>query len=395
MAETRRSRLLLQYLEPSPAVAALEPQRAREHLSRALGLLPVTDLALGWRLRPELAEAVRSVVPADVVVWRWVPVFVDSGESRDVDGLVALGPGGVPPPPFHDLADFRFLCLDHEEVVEAGLERSVGLARGVDADGVLLDRIRWHSPSQDPAAELTCFCERSRRAASETGLDLGRVRAELRDMADSLEGRRMLGAALLGRTAEGALGDFLRWRSDTVTRAVGRLSTGLQAAGLHAALDVFTPALAGSVGQDLTTLGPLGEWSKSMTYFEALGPASMPFELGAYARWLDTGSEPDATGFLASLLGFAAPGVAGSGAQLRTLEHEASALAGSVGPDRSVVGLDAVEIPGVCDVDDEDLGARIRAVHEVGVGLSPCWELLLISERRTARIGEAWTQLAE
>ena len=71
----------------------------------------------------------------EVTVWRWVPVFVDSGEGRAFDSLVAVGPDGVPPPPFRDMADFRFLCLDREEVVEAGLARATTLAREVEADG--------------------------------------------------------------------------------------------------------------------------------------------------------------------------------------------------------------------------------------------------------------------
>ena len=387
-------RLLIQYLEPSPAVDSLEPSEARDHLAHAFDRLPVTDLALGWRLRPALIEAVRSVVPSGVTVWRWVPVFVDSGEARAVDGLVAVGPGGQTPPPFRDMADFRFLCLDHEEVVEAGLERSIALAHEIEADGVLLDRIRWHSPSQDPSAELTCFCEQSRRAATKDGLDLTRVGQHVMAMAATSDGRRTLASALLGAAPDERLSEFLDWRSATVTRAVGRLAEGLRAAGLRAALDVFTPALTRSVGQDLSALGPLGEWSKSMTYFEALGPAAMPFELAGYARWLQAAAEPDAAGFLADALGFAPPGVGARGVQLDALDHETTALAEAIGRERSIVGVDAVEIPGVCEVDQDDLDARIRSLRAAGVGSSPCWELLLISEQRTEWIARAWAAQA-
>ena len=390
MALPDQRRLLVQYLEPSPAVDSLSPAVARDHLARALDQLPVTDLALGWRLRPELVSAVRSVVPSDITVWRWVPVFVDSGEGRRADELVAVGPRGVPPPPFGDMADFRFLCLDEQDVVEAGLARSIELARETEADGVLLDRIRWHSSSQDPAHELTCFCSASQRTAAQAGLDLAWVAADVTAMADTLVGRRALVSALLGRAVDGPLADFLDWRAATVTRVVERLGAGLREAGLRAALDVFTPALARSVGQDLAALGPLGEWSKSMTYFEALGPASMPFELGGYARWLEAAGEKDAPGFLADLLGFPAPGIAGRGAQSEALGQETASLIEAIGIARSVVGLDAVEIPAVCEVADEDLDARIGTLRLVGVGLSPCWELLFMDERRTQLIAEAW-----
>jgi len=393
VTDSARPRLLLQYLEPSPAVDAADPSSLRDHLAATLDRLPVTDLALGWRLAPEVIEAVLSVIPGDVALWRWVPVFVDSGSSRAADVRVAVGPSGVAPPPFRDMADFRFLCLDHEEVVEAGLERATELAREIDAAGVLLDRIRWHSPSQSPAAELTCFCARSRTVAARDGLDLDRVATELGDAAASLDRRRAQVATLLGRRASGPVAEFMAWRSTTVTRAVARLAGGLREAGLNSALDVFTPALAGSVGQDLSALAEHGRWSKSMTYLDAIGPASMPFELRGYAAWLEEAGDDDAAGFLASLLGFEAPGLGIDGPQLDALRAEASRLSSAIGAGRSIVGIDAVEIAGVSDVDDADLDARVRALRDEGVGLSPCWELLFISGERVTNLAAAWRTL--
>jgi hypothetical protein len=349
----------------------------------------VTDVALGWELRAEVVEAFHRVIPADVAVWRWVPLFSDPATGV-VEGRFAVGPDGSAPAPFHDLADFRFLCLDQAEVVQNGLERAVRLGREIDADGVLLDRIRWHSPSASPAADLTCFCELSRSAAAEDGLDLGEIGRWALDAASTLDGRRDLVAALLGGSGPEPVERFLDWRSETVTQAVEHVSRGLAAAGLRSALDVFTPALARSVGQDLASIGELGEWSKSMTYFEAMGPAAMPFELSGYANWLSEAGDPDPAAFIADELGFAAPGVGGAGAQISTLNHEASALAAAVGREHAVVGIDAVQIPGVCEVDDDDLWSRLRALRVAGFGASPCWELLLIDDTRVARMSTAW-----
>jgi hypothetical protein len=47
--------------------------------------------------------------------------------------------------------------------------------------------------------------------------------------------------------------------------------------------------------------------------------------------------------------------------------------------------LDAVELPGVCEVEDEDLEARLIALRDAGVGVSPSWELLAISPERLQR----------
>jgi len=390
MTSATGPRLLLQYLEPSPAVDTADPVRLRDHLAGALERLPVTDVALGWRLRPEVIEAVRSVIPATITVWRWVPVFVDSGTARAVDELVAVGPDGAAPPPFRDMADFRFLCLDHEEVIEAGLDRAVRLGCEIDADGVLLDRIRWHSPSGSPAAEMTCFCPRSRELAAAAGLRLEDVAAELDLAAGTPRGRRELLMNLLSQGRSEPIEHFMAWRTATVTGAVERLASGLRTAGLASALDVFTPALTRSVGQDLAALAGQGQWSKSMTYFDAMGPASMPFELRGYAAWLEATGEDDAAGFLSRLLGFEAPGLVSAGARLGALRAEASRLAEAIGMHRAIVGIDAVEIPGVCEVEMADLIARVRTLRDEGLGLSPCWELLFISDRRLASLAEAW-----
>ena len=84
------------------------------------------------------------------------------------DGPLAVGPDEDPPPPFSGLPEFRFLCMDYDEVGRAARERATRLAREIDADGVLLDRIRWPSPSLDPARHVACFCEHCREAHGET-----------------------------------------------------------------------------------------------------------------------------------------------------------------------------------------------------------------------------------
>jgi hypothetical protein len=383
-----RRRLLLQFLEPSDALTETDPGDLVRHLSRALDIIPVTDLALGWRLGPTLVRSLRAVIPPQVTVWRWVPLCVDPETLPSGSGALAVGPGQDPPPPFRGLPEFRFLCLDHDEVVRSALQRAIRLAREVDASGVLLDRIRWPSPSLDPSRDLCCFCGRTAALATRDGIDLSAIAAHVASLSRSLQGRRSLVATLLGRGDDAVLTRFLAWRSERTTQAVRRVVGGLRGTGLRSALDVFTAALAPSVGQDLAGLAESGDWSKSMTYLDAIGPASMPYELRGYANWLDEAGEADPAGFLSGLLGFAAPSLNGHGEQLEALRVETSRLCSAVGKGRAVIGLDAVEIPGVCDVPDGDLVARLREVLVAGVGVAPSWELLFISPARARLIAE-------
>lgn len=375
-------RLLLQFLEPSEATSTGDPGVFGDHLARALRTLPVTDLALGWRLSPEVIAAVRPLVPREVSVWRWVPALSDPGDAGTTHGRLAIGVDGGPPRPFAGSPDFRFLCPDREEVVAAALARAIDLAVEVDATGVMLDRIRFHSPSNSPGRELTCCCERSLAIAREDGLDLATISHAIGTLDRTLDGRRALVAALLGDGADGPIGGFLAWRARRITQVVARLVDGLKARGLETALDVFTPSLARSVGQDLGAIGPMAMWSKAMTYLDANGPAAMPYELRGYARWLAEAGDPDPAAFLADLLGFPPPGLTDGGPRLDALASQMTRLRGSVGVHRAMVGLDAVEVPGVCEVADPDLRARVEAVGAAGLGLAPSWELLSMSHRR-------------
>lgn len=381
-----RPRLMLQYLEPAPLVDGADPAWLRDHLVMALETLAPSDLALGWRLGEERIAVLRPVIPREVSLWRWVPMLTQPASDWASAGLLQVGPAGRAPAPFHAMDDFRFLCPSHETVISASATRAIRLAHEIDADGVLLDRIRWHSPSQAPSAELTCFCDRCRDLVSGEGLDLGAVEDELSVASRSSEGRTRVVRLLLGRLGDGSLRDFVEWRQRHVSAVVAELADTVRRAGLRTALDVFTPALAFSVGQDLGAIAPAGEWSKSMTYLDAVGPATMPYELRGYARWLEEGGVGDPARVLAEALGFTPPGVSGSGPRLDALSVEVGRLAEAVGRDRAVLGLDAVELPGVCEVRDEDLAARLGAVRDAGIGVSPSWELLAIGPERIRRI---------
>jgi hypothetical protein len=187
----------------------------------------------------------------------------------------------------------------------------------------------------------------------------------------------------MGDVRDGALTEFLTWRSERITRTVSRLLEGLQGHALRSALDVFTPALARTVGQDLAARGAVAAWCKSMTYLAANGPASMPYELKgtrAGCRKSATTTRRDSSAGCwdrPARLG-------GAGPRLAALYSEMSRLADMVGPKRAVVGLDAVQMDGVCEISYADLTARIEAVMTAGLGIAPSWDLRFISPARIA-----------
>jgi hypothetical protein len=252
--------------------------------------------------------------------------------------------------------------------------------------------MRWASPSQDPAKDLACFCNACRRLAAQDGLDLGRVARDLADASRDHAGRRRVIATLFGGHPSTPLGQFMSWRAARLSAAVGQVAEALAASGSEVALDVFSPSLAWTVGQSLADLAVHGAWVKAMTYLDAWGPSGMRFELDGYRRWLVEAGDPEPEAYLGSIIGFPAlTRVSGIARDREVLQVEAGRLVGAVGRSRAVLGLDAVEMPGVLDIEDAVLKRRVADVRRRGVGLAPSWDLLAISPRRQEAIATAWS----
>jgi hypothetical protein len=377
-------------MEPSADLEAAAPDELADGLRAYLAILPATDVAIGWRAAPAQLEAMRRAVPDRVALWRWVPVFAGGWERREGLGPPALGSGGVGPLPFRDMGDFRFHCLVQPAVVDEAIERILALVAEVGATGALLDRMRWPSPSGDPATDLCCFCDVCAEHAAVAGLDLRTVAAELADASRELVGRRRVVETLFGRYRGTTLGAFLTWRAERVTSAMRAIVDVLRGRGLLVGYDVFSPAIAYTVGQDLALLSA-ADLVKSMTYLDAQGPASLPFEIAGYVRWLEAAGDSGEADLMAELLGFRLP-VEGAAPEVRAdiLVLEGKRLAAAVGP-HGLIGLDVVELPGVLSIDDAVVRARVAAIRRSGFGIAPSWDARLMSPRRIASIGAAWS----
>jgi hypothetical protein len=285
--------------------------------------------------------------------------------------------------------DFRIGCLTHPAVVDEAVARVLALVAEADAAGALLDRIRWPSPSQDPASDLCCFCESCAADAVGHALDLGSVAAEMAAASRDLAGRRRVVETIFGRHPATQLGRFMAWRRSRVTSAVARVVHALRAQGLLVGYDVFSPAIAFTVGQDLAGL-PKADLVKAMTYLDAAGPASLPFELAGYGRWLEAMGEPAAGDVLADLSGFRlAPEGAAPEVRADILGLEARRLTAAVG-DAGVMGLDVVVLPGVLSIGDDLVRRRVAAIRRAGIGIAPSWDLRLMSGTRLEAIATAW-----
>ena len=128
------------------------------------------------------------------------------------------------------------------------------------------------------------------------------------------------------------------------------------------ALDVFAPALARTVGQDIGALARRADFVKGMLYLGTHGPAGLPYELCRLARWLEAGGVADPAAALSALLGAPLPSLAelcqGSleTAVLEAQLDDLRRLAGS----GAAAGIDAVAIDGLAVLPDDSARRRGR-----------------------------------
>jgi hypothetical protein len=386
----RSRRLVAQFLEGGSNAAKLAPEEAVALLRQAFAELPLTDLCLGWRLPPVLLRTVTTFVRSEsaAAVWLWHPLLSGDGSEPIRDEELAMGPGGDP---IRETVDaFSFVCPNRQGVMTRAIQRlRSDLARAA-YDGVFLDRIRWPSPARAPDQLLTCFCDACASEAATDGLDLGRVAQEVGSLSQTLAGRRQLVAALLGVPAPQSIDRFLRWRASAIGAAVERsIAAVRQDRALRFALDVFSPTLARMVGQDLATLAPRAEWTKSMIYSTVHAPAGLPYELGGLLRWLGEAGDLEGSRYLSELTGYRVPTITelelvGLGtdavrAEIVRLRHDAG--------ERGAAGIEVVAIPGVATMTEPMLRERLQIAAELRVPIVLSWDLALVPPEWVGAIG--------
>jgi hypothetical protein len=277
----------VQYLEylPQEATPAAVQKRLREACTR----LPITMVLLGWELPEAIEQAVADEASRlNLRLFRWQPWLTgDSGTEFPPEWAVR-GLDGAYIPGHKQLPEFTFACPNRSGVTDFLSERLESIAARGLYQGLFLDRIRFPSPTADPATHLGCFCSTCTRLAADRGLDLREVQLRLQGLLSTPYRALSLACGLLDPYEPGtqALQDLLTFRLESINRTVEVAYRQAAAHHLALGLDCFSPTLSPMVGQDLSSLNAFCEWIKLMIYPRVWGPAGLSFELLALANWL-------------------------------------------------------------------------------------------------------------
>ncbi|MBN2387743.1 MAG: hypothetical protein JXB85_12055 [Anaerolineales bacterium] len=388
-------RFAVQYLEKPPE--GVGPGQVRSRLRQAFARLPIDHVLLGWDLPPDLEEAAaEETARGGARLFRWQPLLTGDLHTDLPAEWATIGWNGDPVPGHGGVPEFTFVCPNRSAVADFLPERLEAVAARGLYQGVFLDRIRFPSPSPDPASHLACFCPHCVHLAADSGLDLESVRRTLGALLAAPDGCGRLARSLLGEAVEPGtpLEAFLDFRQGSLDRIVAAASRQAAALGLEVGLDCFSPSLTRMVGQNLSTLDGTCKWIKIMAYPRVFGPAGIAFELLGLAEWLVARGLPQAQA-LGLLAGASRLEIPATLAELRQTGLGAGALrdeiarARELGVKRLLAGLALVAMAGVHESTPDQIRADIAA-SRMADGLVLSWDLWLTPLTTLDAIRQAW-----
>ena len=396
--------LAVQYLEPGPDVATRTGVDVRTRLHAAFERLPIAWVILGWDLPQELIEAcAQETIRANAQLYLWHPLLTGHGTFEPRSEWQTVGLSSEPVPGYNGLREFTFICPNRSAAAEAILEHVRRVARHSPYQGVFLDRIRYPSPAENPHRLLACFCPACQRAAAAQGFDLAAAQHKIQSILSSPDRLRSFIELLFDPSSEAASEDdlallrkFLDFRVNSITRLVQAAADVVHREGLTVGLDCFSPALTGLVGQDLAALNPHCDWIKIMTYGHTLGPAGLPHEFRALAKWLinrGTVTEAEALRWLSHAAHLPLPSsldaLAERGLSSEALRAETQRARAEVGT--LLAGIELVDLAGVTRLDPRQIIADLRAFREARPdGLLLSWDLWRIPPDRLETVRTIW-----
>jgi hypothetical protein len=375
----------------------LTTEKVLPALQKALDTVPLDVLIVGWVEIPDLYHALVDKSQRQVnQVFLWYPMLSDFPGMQE-DHLIMDYQGH----PSHGWGDFvasgemsetfRFACPNNPDAVRTSLSHLERLLTNYDFDGVFLDKIRFPSPANGLPEVFSCFCNHCRKAAERRGLDLCEVQRLLIDIQhqslpnSSSNYSPFPGASWMDILLKNypLLQEFIRFRCDSITNVVEKVNALTTRIGKKIALDVYSPALAPLVGQDLPVISKYAEWVKPMIYRFAKGPASLRLEIpmlineiSAYlhktpeqiSSWVEQNT---------NFTPFNLDWINQNGISLDWVLNESDSTQKLISPTPVYLGTESVRMPGIIEISPENIEEIIDLSNKIGLnGLALSWDLL-------------------
>ncbi len=245
-------------------------------LSDLLCRLPAEAVIFGWHKDHMLnKEIVATIKRHQAKAFFWLPVFSENNFPKPF-----VSCGGSRQNIGHGEESFSFCCVSSPENIETTYQSFHSICQNLDLDGVFLDRIRYPSPANGFSMFKGCFCDRCRALYTEHNIDVSWLARLTPAQAATAFFPSSAPAFRYSSTSPSAQA-LMTLKREIITKRVTALIDRFHAAGYKVGLDLFDPALADFVGQDVSVLAAKADFSKPMLYRVTNAPAGIPFELQA------------------------------------------------------------------------------------------------------------------
>jgi hypothetical protein len=385
----------------------------KKKLSMAKDALDLDALIVWSDINKKDSDLVREICrDFKIKTYLWYPILADvlgfkieqEQAVETFDGLRGYGENGRWDKLGKGPEDFLFLCPNDEQSIRQIFNHYQNKIIESDFDGVFLDRIRFPSPSNGLEALFSCFCKSClNKFYTKYSEDLENYRYQARAVFEKF---KTIDINYL-RTCQsfsdiiiiGNLEKFYDFRKQNIYQVVKIFADQAKQMGKLVGVDLFAPSLAPLVAQDYQLLARTCDWIKPMIYCHTSGPAGLPLELFCFMKAIleinPALDEIQLIGEVSRLIGVELPTklneLLKNGISEYIISREIQKVKEFNLPEKveTYVGLEAVQIPGVCHIDKSILKKYLKSVLEEDIkGILLSWNLWKIPDENLKLVGD-------
>lgn len=320
------------------------------------------------------------------------------------DGLRGYGKNGCWDKLGEGEEDFLFLCPNDEEHIRRIFDQYQNKIKESGFDGVFLDRIRFPSPSNGFELLFSCFCKSClKKFFNNYGEDLESYRNQAKTVfknfktidVNYLQTCQSLSDVIIRDSLE----KFYDFRKQNIYQVLKMFADKAKQMGKLVGVDLFAPSLAPLVSQDYQLLAKTCDWIKPMIYCHTSSPAGLPLELYCFIRAIldnnPTLDEGQLIREISRIIGVDLPtqinDILKNGISEHIICSEMQKIKEFNLPEKVdiYVGLEAVQIPKVCNIDRSILKKYLESFIKTDTkGIILSWNLLKIPDENLKLAGD-------
>ena len=385
----------------------------KKKLKKAKEMLDLDALIVWSDISEKNLDVVRRICSdLEIKTYLWYPILADTlgikieqeQAVKTFDGSHGYGKLGCWDKIGEGEEDFLFLCPNDHENLHLIFDLYENKIRESGFDGVFLDRIRFPSPSNGFETLFSCFCPFCiNKFNSEYGEDLENYQDEIKTLfnqfktIDSIDSKTC--HSIFDIILQGNLKKFYDFRKHSVYRMVKKFADKAKQMNKLVGIDLFAPSFAPLVSQDYKLLAKTCDWIKPMIYCHTSSPAGLPLEIYSFLKAIleinPVLNENELMCKVSSLTGVALPAnldkllingiseymICGEMEKIKELDLPESV--------NIYVGLEAVQIPGLCNITEKILKKYLKSVIEADIkGIILSWDLFKIPDNNLRIVGE-------